>query len=424
MSERAMTVDADWIETMDGPTIRKGRVLVEAGRIAAIGPADRVPIRGRHRRLGHVLLLPGLVNAHCHLELSAYHGMMRASDLWSWLTQLVELRLAPGGAAREQAALTGAVRSMLAAGTTCVGDISRAEWLAGALAKEPIRKVCYVELISGARSSPADMAQLRQRLSDLPSDDPLLLKALSPHSPYTVTREDLEACMALAASENLPLAIHVAETREETRWLHEGTGSIAQWQARLFKAPPRSPLIGPTAYILGAHPARPSPTALVHMNYADDWRSLLSIPADRRPVVVYCPRSHAFFGHQPHPFREMLEAGLLVATGTDSAASHAADERQPLSVLDELRWLYRQQPDLPAMALLRMGTVHAGAAVGLGQAVGRIRVGFAADLVAFSLEPMPSAEPLAAVLKGTMQPCFVCVAGQVFDLATSGTRAL
>lgn len=405
-----LTLDAEWVFTMNGPAIRGGRVVIEGSRIAAVGPASDVPIRGEHRPLGQAILLPGLINAHCHVELSAYHGELPPEDFWSWLPKLVMVRMAPGATAREQAAVPDAVRSMLAGGTTCVGDISRAGWLPTALASEPIRKVCYVELISGAGTPPSDMAQLQQRLTDLPRD-PLLMPGISPHAPYTVRNVDLQACAALAAQQSLPLAMHLAETREEIEWLARGTGLIGQWHARFFRDPPQPPRCGPTEYALAAGIAEAPAAALVHMNHADDWRRILEIPQDRQPVVVYCPRSHAFFDHTAHPFREMLGAGLPVAIGTDSAASHRAQEAQPLSVLDELRWLHSRCPAVPAEELLQMATIHGARALGLATQIGRIGAGMQADLAAFPLAET-TADPLTSLLEGDQLAGFVCVAGQ------------
>ncbi len=137
-------------------------------------------------------------------------------------------------------------------------------------------------------------------------------------------------------------------------------------------------------------------------------------------VVVYCPRSHAYFGHQrPHPFREMLAARLAVALGTDSAASHAADEPRPLSVLDELRWLRAAEPGVPAMTLLEMATIHGAAALGLSDRIGRIAPGLQADLVAICPDG-PIEDPAEALLRTRRMPSFVCVAGREIDCAIAG----
>ncbi len=401
-----LTLDADWVATMNGPPIRRGRVVVEAGRIAAVGPVADVPARGRHRDLGSALLSPGLINAHCHLELSAWHGTIPPGDLWTWLGNLVRQRMQPGAAEKERAAIPEAVRSMLQAGTTCVGDIHRAAWLPAALADTPIRKVCYAELISGATSPPRTPAEIGERLAAMP-DDPLMAKGISPHAPYTVTPADLTECVRMARQQRLPLAIHLAETREEVQWLTEGTGPVRQWHQALFRSPPDSPRCGPSRYAVASGAADLQGCALIHMNYAEDWKHLLDLDENRRPVVVYCPRSHAFFGHEPHPFEQMLAAGLKVAIGTDSSASHAASEACPLSVLDEIRWLHAQHPRLPADTLWQMATVNAAAALGLASMIGRIVPGCAADLAAFPLESGTGAEPLEQVLE-TDVPAICC----------------
>lgn len=400
---------------MDGPAIHRGRVAIADGRVAAVGPADDVAVSGRHIRLGPAIVIPGLVNAHCHLELSTYHGGLPAGDLWRWLANLVMARMQPDAPARERKAVPAAVRSMLEWGTTCVGDISRAHWLPEVLTGLPIRKVCYIELISGAMSSPADMTQLQDRLAGLPTNDPLLVPAISPHAPYTITVEDLRSCVALARQRGCPLAMHLAETRDEVEWLRHGTGRIAEWHRRLFESPPASPGVGPAAYALmaGLGACSPSGAALVHMNYADDWRGLCDVPRKCQPAIVYCPRSHHFFGHEAHPVRQMLDAGLTVAIGTDSAASHAADEARPFSVVDELRWLRRQYPDIPAQQLLAMATVHGAAAVGLTSQIGRLTAGRQGDLVAFEIPRSDIADPAAALLDGEQPASVVCIAGQM-----------
>ncbi len=410
------TLDADFVLTMDGPAIRKGRVATDADRIIAVGPAADVQIVGQHIDLGRSVLMPGLINAHCHLELSAYHGALPASDLWTWLAGLVMLRMQSGADETERAAVPAAVRSMIESGTTCVGDISRAAWLPRILATLPIRKVCYVELISGALSPPADMMQLRQRLGELPTDDPLLIPAISPHAPYTVTTEDLRDCAELVWREELPLAIHLAETTDEVEWLRGSTGRIADWHRRLFKDPPSSPAMGPAEYVmslrLAGRETGANCVALIHMNYPDDWHRLCEMSPAHRPAVVFCPRCHRFFAHSPHRFREMLAAGLAVAIGTDSAASHFAKEARPLSVLDELRWLHRNDPDIPAEMLLKMATIHGAKALGQSESVGRIAPGLLADLIAFGVSEQGNEDPAAGVVRQEEAPILVLIGGK------------
>jgi len=408
-----LTIQADWLVTMAGPPIRTGRLAVQAGRIAAVGPADEVPIVGRLLHLRDAVLMPGAINAHCHLELSAYHGALPAGDFWQWISRLIELRREPNAARRESQAAEAAVQSMLQAGTTCVGDVFRAAWMPQRLAGLPIRKVCYLELISGASSPPRDPGELEAALTTLAREDPLAQPALSAHAPYTVRPDHLRACIEIARKHQLPIAMHLAETPEEIEWLSTGEGRIQEWQSALWEDPPASPCCGPAKYAIRGALASHAPAALVHMNYAEDWRLLCELLPERRPTIVYCPRSHEFFGHTPHPFREMLAARLRVAIGTDSAASHAPDESAPLSVMDELRWLHQKCPDIPPKTLFSMATLHAAKALGLDGQIGRLKAGYRADLAAYPLLNSAATDPLTDVLERAQPPILVCVEGRV-----------
>jgi len=408
-TSQAVTLQADWIITASGPVIRNGRVVIRDGRIAAVGPAKEVPTVGKLVRLEESALLPGLINAHCHIELSAYHGAIGTGDFWQWLSRLIELRRQRQSQQTEPPAAQVAIDSMLRAGTTCVGDIVRAPWMPDILAASGIRKVCFVELISHARTAPRDPAGLAEALQSLRQTD-LLQAGISPHSPYTVHAEHVKACIELARRNRLPLAMHFAETAEEAEWLRSGQGRTAQWQAQLLPNPPDPPRCPPCRWLLELGLFRCPTVALVHANYADDWLLLCRMPPSRRPVIVYCPRTHRFFGHGEHPFGQMLRMGLPVALGTDSAASHPDDEPEPLSVLEEARWLAAAHPDLPASIILQMLTVNAARALGLQDRIGQIRAGFEADLVAFRCTSRTN-EPLEEILHSSVRPHLVMVRG-------------
>jgi cytosine/adenosine deaminase-related metal-dependent hydrolase len=144
------------------------------------------------------------------------------------------------------------------------------------------------------------------------------------------------------------------------------------------------------------------PTLLAHVNYCDDDE--LAILAKGQASVVYCPRTHQFFGHPPHRWREMLECGINVALGTDSCASSP-----DLNLVDELRLLHRLSPDTPPMRIWELATTRAARAIGLGADAGAIRAGNFADLVAF---PVQSDDPLAEILDRPMLPSAVWCEGR------------
>ena len=144
---------------------------------------------------------------------------------------------------------------------------------------------------------------------------------------------------------------------------------------------------------------------LAHVNYVDDGE--LEVLAESGVHVAYCPRTHAAFGHSPHRFAEMLARGINVCVGTDSLASNPS-----LSVLEELRFVYRQHPDISPVTMLEMGTTGAARALGMEARVGEIAPGKAADLTVVPLEGGASADGLQNVLESSQTPAGTCVGGQ------------
>ncbi len=415
-----MSLRARWVLPIDAPPIENGFVRIDGRRIAEVGRAT--PSRtDRAEDLGDAILLPGLINAHAHLELSCYAGLLPPGPLWDWLAGLIALRRQPGAAARERQAIVDGANESLRAGVTCVADISRGGDTAAALAGHPIRKVCFVELISGASTPPSDPDELRERLDRARrAADERTLVGVSPHSFYNVSWDDLRRMAALAAEEDLPVTMHVAETRDELDWLESGSGAVAGFLARFGKPGAGGGVRGAPSELLhrcGLSRLRP---LLAHVNYVSDVE--IEALARMRCPVVFCPRAHAFFGHAPHRWRDLLASGVNVCLGTDGLASNRS-----LSMLDEIRALYvsaaahsrwppldkggvesssSTRPDSdPAAAtadalaplLFEMATRRAAAALGLSDVCGTLTPGKAADLIAAS-PPRPAADPWSALL--------------------------
>lgn len=449
---------ADWVLPICGPPIAKGAVRIERGRIAGVGrDSDVIRREDCVEDLGRAALMPGFVNAHAHLELSAYAGRLEPGSLWDWLPRLIELRRDPAMSRQEPQAAVRAARESLAAGVTCVGDISRNGRVFAALDVVPIRQVRFLELISGAAEPPREPDELRSALDVLVAAEqasrPCARKwGVSPHSPYTVTARHLDAVVRLAVERRLPLTMHVAETMEEREWLAHRTGPLAAFIAAHLGLTPGDMFHGSILNLLHrlAHVAagsgvcvvrkaardsasRPSrdahatksaesmsqrlPTSmlLAHCNHVNDdeiaWLAAqASAPSvGARMSVVFCPRAHRFFGHRDHPWRRMLAAGVNVCLGSDSLASN-----ESLSILDELRFLRRIAPECPAATLLEMATHNGAAALGLRDEIGAIRVGLAADLIAIPLLSDCGGDefdPAAAILDGGEHVSHVYVGG-------------
>ena len=220
-----------------------------------------------------------------------------------------------------------------------------------------------------------------------------LLIGISPHAPYTVTRDDLSHAAALAQAAAAPLTMHLLETREEAQWLAGAGGGLADFLERHelpnVAARFEGDIVGFLEQI-GILACRP---LLAHVNYATDEQ--LDRLARSEAGVVWCPRAHRFFGHANHRWREMLARRINVCIGTDSAASTPS-----LSILDELRQVYQQTPEAQADLILEMGTIRGAIGLGLDHVIGSLRPGKRADFVAVPIEPGGPAEPVSNLLGG------------------------
>jgi cytosine/adenosine deaminase-related metal-dependent hydrolase len=172
-----------------------------------------------------------------------------------------------------------------------------------------------------------------------------------------------------------------------------GTGSL-RWLLEKRKmgvgrwVPPR---VSPFGFLKELGVLKPG-TLLVHCNYSN--AKDIGILGETGTPVVYCPRSHAFFGHSRHPVARYRKAGVPVALGTDSLTSN-----RTLSILDEIRFLAGKRRDLTARVLLEMATRDGARALGAHREMGRLARGYRADLVAVSLAGADGAPPEERLLE-------------------------
>jgi cytosine/adenosine deaminase-related metal-dependent hydrolase len=359
--------------------IEDGVVLVERGKVVAVEPRRGRPV---YRNYPDCFLVPAFVNAHTHLDLTLYGRSLKVQGgRWSgtfadWLTTVVAYRRQAGPEELIEAVRAG-VQESLAAGTTAVGDVttlglSLTHW-------QPLRGVVFGELLGLTDEHIARAVEASRRWLEnwaQVSQPDLLHVGLSPHAPYSTSARLYEFAYKMAQLADLLLATHLLESPEEISLVgshpsqQEGTLSaflkaIGAWY------PDRMCSLEALADIFACSDA---PRWIVaHGNYFPPglWRQWR--PAIR--AVVYCPSTHARFGHPPYPVREFLEVGMSVAVGTDSLASASS-----LSVLEELRLLRRLRPELPAALLLEMGTRAGASALGLLAQLGQLRPGYRADI--------------------------------------------
>lgn len=392
---------ARWVLSMDGPALDGGVVSIANGRITSVGRGGEFPVQD----LGDVVLMPGLINAHMHLEFSQLEQPLGTPGmpLSEWIRLVIADRKRSGRDA--SAAISQGMQESLRQGVTTLGEIATVA--ASAYATENVPQlVTFQEVIgfSAARTHSV-LADLEERLENSPQNVRL---GISPHAPYTVHPQLLEQLVNLAVKKNLPVAMHLAESPAELQLLTDNTGPFrdlleerSMWDAEAIRKGSR-----PLDYLQVL--ARAPRALVIHGNYLETDEVSFLAEQRERMSVVYCSRTHAYFKHDPYPLQEMLAAGVQVVLGTDSRASNP-----DLSLFEELRFVFENFPSLTADKILSMGTLAAAQALGLADEVGSITVGKLANLTAVVCDANIT-NPAEAVLQSGGPPKLTSLRGRQF----------
>jgi len=393
---------------MSAPLLRDAAVVCRGGIITAVGDAKslrRLNPDAHVHDAGDVILLPGLVNAHTHLELSDCTAGPPPASFGQWINDLVQRTASVGDAMADvvKRAVEIGITQCLRFGVTTVGDITKQCMLTRPLLRDgPLHVISFGEIQAMAQRR----SLLEQRFTaaaDMSLESPHLRVGLSPHAPYTVEQAGYAKCLSFCKTHNRPLATHLAETPDEALFLSEHRGPFRDlWETGVNAWDDSVPKYtgGPIRFAaeLGL---LDYPTLLAHVNYCDDDE--LSILARGKASVVFCPRTHQFFQHPPHRWRDMLARGINVAIGTDSCASSP-----DLNLVDDLRLLRRLAPEVPAQKIWELATLNAARALQVTGSIGQLSIGAWADLVAF---PVRTDHPLEEILEGTATPSAVWIGG-------------
>jgi 5-methylthioadenosine/S-adenosylhomocysteine deaminase len=383
----ALRLRARWVLPILAPPIADGAVLVgEDGRITAVGEDGDVPRPAGvpSEDLGVAALLPGLVNTHTHLELTALRGLIRARPFAAWVRAV---RVAKEGLAAPdvEAAARWGVLEQFAAGVTCIGDTGSTGAPAHALAALGARGVAYQEVFGPAPERlDRSLAELEAALAGImPLRSPRLAIGVSPHAPYTVSDALLEAVCALAGKRGLPLAMHLAESADEHALIADAAGPFAEaLRARGIVVEPRGDT--PVAWAL-AHGLAGVRPLCIHVATADDED--LGTLAAAHATIAHCPWSNAVLGNPRASLGAMRRHQLTVGVGTDSVAAGGG-----IDLLAEAR-LATRDLELSPREQLRLVTWDAAAALGVRD-VGALSGGAWGDLAAVGL-PERTGDPEA-----------------------------
>ncbi|MCE9609652.1 MAG: amidohydrolase family protein [Chthoniobacter sp.] len=391
-----MILRARAIVTMDGPPIENGAVAIEGNRIIAVGRSEDVAVPAGETvlDLGEVALLPGLINAHCHLDYSMMrNAISRPKSFTAWVQRINALKRSLDND-DYLAAIRRGFAELRKWGTTSVCNIEAFPELMPHLAPSPLRTWWFYEMIDIRHRITSDdvvagaLAFFQHRENSLDSS------GLSPHAPYTASLALYQLANTCGDAFAMPLTTHVAESREEFAMFRDAAGPLHDFMSALQRPMGDCGRTTPFAHLWqsGAINGR---WLLAHMNELtdDDFALLASVPRDSLPSIVHCPGSLRYFQHTPFPYRRLHDLGVNLCLGTDSLAS-----TRTLSLFEELRSLAKTDPWLTPEQLLRTVTVHPARALRRRGQLGQITPGALADLIA-----LPASGDLATVYEEVIQ---------------------
>jgi cytosine/adenosine deaminase-related metal-dependent hydrolase len=354
-----------WLWNAEEAALQNVCVREQGGTVLDIRPCSNSELTN----VLPVVLIPPLVNAHTHLEFSALPEPFEpALPFQSWIQSLMKWRGSNGTTVAES--IRGGLAESIDSGVGLIGEISTNDDMAllsnQQFPNQRTSCVAFRELIGLSSARVQQQLELAERFLTAP---PVagVHRALSPHAPYTVHPDLLEQTVALAGKHHIPVAMHLAETTDELELLESGTGRFQTFLSSMGLFDPKQFPGGRCILDLLKVLSSASKVLAVHGNYFTD-EDLTFLAHHQNITTVYCPRTHHFFGHTPHPFRKLLSAGCRVVLGTDSRASNP-----DLSIWRELQHVVRLAPDLSPGQLLAMITTHAAEAMQCETAKFRIR---------------------------------------------------
>jgi 5-methylthioadenosine/S-adenosylhomocysteine deaminase len=386
---------ARWVLPITSALIEDGAVAIEGERIIAVGSRSRVASefpKAEAHDFGEAAILPGFVNAHSHLELTAMRGYLEReeNDFAAWLKKLTIARLermTPDDL--YVSAMWGAIEAARA-GVTCLGDASDAASSSlRALSNAGLRGIVYQEAFGpDPKLAREQFEKLREKITLLRSYESALARlGVSPHAPYTVSAQQLELIAEFAVSEKMPLMMHAAESKAESEFMLSGRGAFAEGLARRG-IEWRAPGISTIKYLasLGVLRTRPLLAHCIRVDEAD-----IETLKERDARVAHCPKSNAKLGHGRAPLIDFLESQLKVGLGSDSVASN-----NTCDMLEEARFAVLMSRAasskrgsanelMSAEDALTLATIGGARALGLEAQIGSLEDGKQADITIVAL---------------------------------------
>ncbi len=386
-SEAIRLYRATSVLPISSPYISDGGLAVRGDKILGVGTWKELVQEypgASQEDLGEAILMPGLINAHCHLDYSMMRSALFGGGSFAeWIQRLNAMRRSLDQRDYLDAIAAG-LNELHLWGCTTVLNIESFPELLPFLTESPIRVWWFLEVMD-VRSRLQSAEALAGAIYFLEkAGEGLGVFGISPHAPYTVSRELYKLSSTYALKYQLPLCTHLAESEEEMSMFAKGEGLLYEFLCSIGRPMEDCEGITPIQAVLGRELV-PEGSILVHMNQLDsNDRELLKRTAGHYPVV-HCPRTHAFFERPPFDLNFFRESGIPLLLGTDSLASN-----QDLNMFAEMRALSESFPMLDPGEILRMVTTSPAAAIGRAGMLGELSSGALADFIAIP-DPAPNA---------------------------------
>jgi cytosine/adenosine deaminase-related metal-dependent hydrolase len=371
-----MIIRARTVVSMEGEPIDDGAVAVLRNTIADVGRFDEVRQRqsGELLDLGEQILLPGLINAHCHLDYTMLRGAIAPSRSFSDWIQAINAEKAKLAEQDYVDSIHAGFAEARSFGTTTILNLIALPKLVGAIKQQPVRTWWFGELIDVRTPDKAE------KIADEAAEflKPAGRWGLAPHAPFTASQRLYARCEEIARRETIPLTTHLAESREEMEMFRNARGAAFDFLKNIGRPMDDCGRETPLSLFLRTQTIDQR-WIVAHLNELDagDFDLLGAAPKFH---IAHCPRSHTFLGHAPFALERLRALGFNICLGTDSLASNS-----DLSLFAEMRELLGKEQWLSPREALEMATINGAAAIGQRNSLGCIRAGAQADLIALPL---------------------------------------
>ena len=395
-----MILRARVVLPLSQPPIENGAVVILGNKIRSVGAWKnlRAPANEQVFDLGDAILLPGLINAHCHLDYTDMAGQLPPPKKFTdWIGSITAAKTGWSYSDYAHSWLHGA-HMLRRTGTTTVADIeAMPDLLPEVWDATPLRIFSFLEM-TGIRARRNPKAILREALLKIDSLSHARNRAsLSPHAPYSTLPELLRQTAKIARKRKWRVTTHVAESDQEFEMFEHARGEMHDWLARNQRNNTDCGLGSPVAHLARQRLLGENVLA-VHVNCLA--RGDATLLAKNKTHVVHCPRSHDYFKHPPFQRQRLANAGVNLCLGTDSLATvrMTGKQKPTLDMFAEMRALADKDKSISPPEILQMATANGARALGLGGKIGVLTAGALADVIALPFAG-PAAKAHAAVLQ-------------------------